>query len=131
MVTRGTFMTVLMALAFVLAGYLIYTRVIQKPPRETTEIVVCKNPTCHYVFEVRTAASKGGAPYECPNCGQKSAYLAFQCTDPDCGAVFPVTPAQMKSGEPIRCPVCGHQAEVLLHIPEDAERLSIKGAVPR
>ena len=122
-------MTVAMVLAFILAGYLVYTRIIQKPPQETVEIVVCKNPTCHHVFEVQVPASSGGAPYECPNCKQKSAYLAFQCMDPECGAIFPVTPEQMESGEP-RCPVCNHQADMLLRIPKDADVLAIKGAVP-
>jgi DNA-directed RNA polymerase subunit RPC12/RpoP len=131
MLTRGTFMSILMALAFILAGYLIYTRIIQKPPRETLEIVVCKNLNCHYLFEVRVPASKGGAPYLCPNCKQKSAYLAFQCTNPECGAIFPVTPQEMKSGASIRCPVCGHQADRPPGIPENAETLCIKGAVPR
>jgi len=130
MVKRGTIVTVLTALAFALAGYLVYTRVIRQPPRETVEIVVCNNPTCHYVFEVRVPASRGGAPYECPYCKEKSAYLAFQCKDPDCGAIFPATPEQMSEGQ-IVCPVCGQPADVLREIPEDFEALAIKGAVAR
>jgi DNA-directed RNA polymerase subunit RPC12/RpoP len=127
---RGALVTLVMLLAFILAGYLVYTRIVQKPLREIVEVVVCKNPTCHHVFEVRVPIGKGGGPYMCPNCKQESAYLAFQCTDPECGAIFPVTPERMESSSSIHCPVCGHQARMLLRIPEDAETLAIKGTAP-
>ncbi len=128
MARRGSVVTVFMVLAFVLAGYLVYTRIIQQPPQEVTEVVVCGDPLCHNVFEVTFARGKGGGPYECPRCGKRIAYIAFQCTHPDCGAIFPVTPHSMSSGDQILCPVCREKAERLLSIPEDAEALSDLGA---
>lgn len=117
-----------MVLAFVLAGYLVYTRIIQRPLQEMTEVVVCGDPFCHNVFEVKFLRGKGGGPYECPRCGKRIAYIAFQCTHSECGAIFPVTPHAMSSGDEVLCPVCGEKAGRLLSIPDDAEALSDLGA---
>jgi ssDNA-binding Zn-finger/Zn-ribbon topoisomerase 1 len=119
---------VLVILAFALALFLVYTRIIRQPPRQVSEVVVCAE--CHHVFEVRVAAGKGGAPYECTNpaCRKKSAYLAFQCENPECRAIFPVTPGQMRNGEEIVCPVCGGRAVLLMSVPDNADALAGKAA---
>ena len=126
MTNRSSVVTVLVLLAFVLAAYLVYTRIIRQPPHEMNEVVVCAH--CQHVFLVKVSARRGGAPYECERCKQKSAYLAFQCRNPECRAIFPVTPEEMARGEEILCPDCGDQAEVLLNIPEDADSLAEKVA---
>jgi hypothetical protein len=128
MTERSTTVVVLMVLAFAAALFLVYTRIIKKPHREVTEVVVCTE--CHHVFEVTAPLSKGGAPYECTNpaCRERSAFLAFQCKNPECRAIFPVRPAQMRRGEKIVCPVCGSQAEVLREVQEDADALAAKAA---
>ena len=77
------------------------------------------------MFEVEAS---GNAPYECPKCRQKSAYLAFQCVDAECGAIFPVTPAAMSTGEQIKCPICGAQGTRLWAVPSDADARAAKGA---
>ena len=128
MTDRSSIITVLVLLAFALALFLVYTRIIRQPPHQASEVVVCAE--CHHVFEVTVSARRGGAPYECANpaCGKKTAFLAFQCKNPECRAIFPVTPEQMRSGEEIVCPACGEQADVLLSVPEDADGLAARGA---
>jgi hypothetical protein len=127
MTDRSSIITVLVVLAFAVALFLVYTRIIRQPPREVSEVVVCTE--CRHVFEVKVAAGKGGAPYKCTNpaCGKTSAFLAFQCQNPECRVIFPVTPEQMKSGQEIVCPVCGDRVDVLLSVPENADALAAKG----
>jgi len=125
MAQRSSVITLLMVLAFFLAGYLVYTGLIKRPAQHTIEVVVCTTPDCRHVFEVEAS---GEAPYECPKCGQKSAYLAFQCVDPECGAIFPVRPAMMATGENIVCPICGGQGRQLWSVPRDADAQAAKGA---
>jgi len=125
MAQRSSVITVLMVLAFLLAGYLFYTKVIRQPPQHMIEVVVCGHPGCYHVFEVESSRD---VPYKCPRCETRSAYLAYQCQNPGCRAIFGVTPETMESGEKIVCPVCGAQAEVLRTIPRDADALAKKGS---
>ena len=125
---RGWALTILVLGAIAFAGFLVYTRIIQEPPREMVETVVCTNAACHAVFEVNVSHSPDGAPYKCRQCLKKSAYLAFQCQDRKCAAIFAVTPGAMDNGDAIVCPVCGEPGQLLLApIPEDADALAEKG----
>jgi DNA-directed RNA polymerase subunit RPC12/RpoP len=117
----GTIYTLLGLAVLAVSLVFVYARIIRQPPRETTEVVVCT--TCRHVFEVTFSMGRGGGPYVCPKCGNKTAYLAFQCRDPDCRAIFPVMPERMQRGEEIVCPVCGGPAGVLLRVPPDADKL--------
>jgi hypothetical protein len=123
---RGTGFSVLVLIVFALAGYLAYSRLFQQPDRTMSEVVVCTN--CHHVFVVTFPIGKGGAPYICPECGAKSAYLAFQCTDPSCQAIFAVEPEEMGFGETTACPVCGRRGQRLNEVPPRADALAEKAA---
>jgi len=127
-VNRGWALTILVLGAIAFAGFLVYTRIIQEPPKQTAETVVCTNANCHIVFEVKVPQEHGGAPYKCPKCLEKSAHLAFQCLDRECAAIFAVTSTAMNNGDDIVCPVCGELGRLLLPpIPEDADALAEKG----
>ena len=120
--TRTTSFTVLVLIIVALAGYLVYTKMVRQEPRTITEVVVCTE--CRHVFDKSFPVGKGGAPYECPECGKKSAYLAYQCTDADCNSIFPVTPEELEAGPAIVCPACGSRAQRLVHIPPNADLLA-------
>lgn len=120
--TRSTSFTVLVLIIAALAGYLVYTRMVQPEAKTVTEVVVCSE--CGHVFEVSFRVGKGGAPYKCPGCGKKTAELAYQCTDTDCNAIFPVTPEELEAGPAVVCPVCGSRARRLRRAPRNADVLA-------
>ncbi len=120
--TRSTSFKALVLILVALAGYLVYTRVLRPDAGTITEVVVCTE--CGHVFAVSFPVGEGGAPYECPECGAKSAYLAYQCTNPNCRLIFPVTPEDLAAGLAISCPDCDSRARRVLEVPPDADLLA-------
>ncbi len=120
--TRSTSFKALVLILVALAGYLVYTRVLRPDAGTVTEVVMCTE--CGHVFAVSFRVGGGGAPYECPECGAKSAYLAYQCTNPDCWLIFPVTPEDLAAGPAVACPDCGTRAHRLLEVPPNADLLA-------
>ena len=127
---RQTTIIALTLVAIGVAGFLVYTRIIDQKPPGLHEIVVCER--CQNVFDVELRGNERGAPYKCPECGAVSAYLAFQCENPNCETIFPVRTEAMARGKEIVCPVCGEQGRRLYAIPPDARKLArqVKEAEP-
>ncbi|MBN1916726.1 MAG: hypothetical protein JW889_02355 [Verrucomicrobia bacterium] len=127
---RQLAIAIFVLLAVIGAGVLVYTRIFDTEPPTRDEVVVCER--CQNVFEVDLRGGTGGAPYVCPECGEKAAYLAYQCVDPDCGTIFPVDTGETAPGEEILCPVCQSEGRRLYHMPSNARDLAhqIKEVAP-